>query len=244
MIWRFCSAEYNVNMRKLILRPRLPSRRDSTLIAAGVVVALIGVGIATLISHARAPLKPQADTVTSPWIPSTVKYWQTPINQNAKKYNIDPNLVAIIMTMESGGYAKANSGQAEGLMQIAPATAKEIAVRHLKQPVKSYNLWDPKTNIEFGTAYLAYLRDTFGSYRQGPSWNSTVELVAASYNGGPLAALHLEQGKGLHDPQTVIYSRDAFNMWRERHAGDSPTYDRWLDRGGSTLVDAAKKAHQ
>jgi soluble lytic murein transglycosylase-like protein len=129
-------------------------------------------------------------------------------------------------------------------MQVSPSTAKEIASKHLKTPVKSYNLWDPRTNIEFGTAYLAYLRKTFEVPNQGPSWNSSVELVAASYNGGPLAGLHLQEGKGLHDPQTVIYSRDAFNMWRERYDGDSLTYDRWLDRGGSELIDAAKKAKQ
>ena len=223
---------------------RLPGRHDSAMILVGILITLAGVGIVTLINHSKVPLKPQADSITSPWISPTVKHWQTPIDQNAKKYNIDPNLIAIIMTMESGGYAKANSGQADGLMQIAPATAKDIAAHHLKKPVTSYNIWDPATNIEFGTAYLAYLRDTFGSYKQGPTWDSTVELVAAAYNGGPLAALHLEQGKGLHDPQTVIYSRDAFNMWRERHNGSSPTYQRWLDRGGSTLIDAAKKAHQ
>jgi hypothetical protein len=39
----------------------------------------------------------------------------------------------------------------------------------------------------------------------------------------------------------VIYSRDAFNMWRERHAGNSPTFDRWKERGGQRLIDAAKK---
>lgn len=231
-------------MRIRRFRLRLPSRHDSMMILVGIIITLVGVGIVTLINHSKVPLKPQAATITSPWVPSTVKHWQTPIDQNAKKYNIDPNLIAIIMTMESGGYAKANSGQAEGLMQIAPSTAKDIAANRLKKPVKSYNIWDPATNIEFGTAYLAYLRDTFGSYQQGPSWNTTTELVAAAYNGGPLAALHLEQGKGLHDPQTVIYSRDAFNMWRERQAGSSPTYQRWLDRGGSTLIDAAKQANQ
>lgn len=211
---------------------------------SGVVIVLAGVGIVTLINHARLPLKPETATIDSPWIPSTVKHWQSLIDQEAKAYNVDPDMIAIIMTMESGGYAKANSGEAQGLMQIAPLTAKDIASKYLKKPATSYNLWDPRTNIEFGTAYLAYLRDTFGSWQQGPSWDSTVELVAAGYNGGPGAAASLVAGKGLEDAQTVVYSRDAFNMWRERHAGDSPTYDRWLERGGSQLIDAAKKARQ
>jgi soluble lytic murein transglycosylase-like protein len=225
-------------------RRQLPTGRDWLMIVLGIIIALVCAAFINLINHARVPLKPEAATVTSPWIPATVKHWQDPIDEMAKKYQVDPNLVAIVMAMESGGYTKANSGEAKGLMQITPTTAKEIAAKHLKKPAKSYNLWDPNTSIEFGAAYLAYLRDTFGAARQGPSWNSTVELIAAGYNGGPGAALSLEQGKGLRDTQTVVYSRDAFNMWRERHAAKSPTYDRWLERGGSALVDAAKSQQQ
>lgn len=214
------------------------------MMAAGAIIVLVIWGIITLISHSKTPLGPQAKTITSPWIPSTVKYWQKPIDQMAQKYQIDPNYLALIMTMESGGYAKANSGEAEGLMQITPLTAKDIAAKYLKKPVKSYNLYNPTTNIEFGAAYLAYLRDTFGSYKQGPSWNDTAELVAAAYNGGPSAAVSVEQGQGLTNDQTLIYSRDARNMWRERHAHSSPTYNNWLERGGSALIAAAEKAHQ
>ena len=212
--------------------------------AAGAVLALAVVEGITLASHARTAIPYQSAGIDAPWIPSTVKYWKTPINDYAKQYNIDPNFIAIIMTMESGGYAQANSGEADGLMQITPVTAKDIASMYLKKPVTTYNLWDPRTNIEFGVAYLAHLRDTYGSYQQGPSWDSTVELVAAAYNGGYLAANHLEEGKGLHDTQSLVYSRDAFNMWRERHTGDSPTFDRWKERGGSTLIDAAKQHNQ
>ena len=224
-------------------RLRRPSRRDGLLVLLGVLITLAGVGVVTFINHSRLPLKPQTAGIDSPWIPPTVKRWQSLIDEEAKQYKVDPDLIAIIMTMESGGYSKADSGYATGLMQISPLTAKDIARKYLKHPVSRYNLWDPRTNIEFGAAYLAYLRDTFGSWQQGPSWNSTVELVAAGYNGGPGAAASLAAGQGLTDAQTVVYSRDAFNMWRERHAHDSPTYDRWLDRGGSTLIDAAKTQH-
>lgn len=224
------------------LRRLLPTNgRDWQMLLLGagaIVVVVIG---AIIIHNAQVPLKPEASTVTISWLPPTVKRWQSTINEMAKTYNIDPNLIAIIITMESGGYSKAHSDAgAEGLMQVTPPTAKDIAAKYLKQPRSHYDLKDPRTNIEFGTAYLAELRDVFGDVSQGPTWNSTVELVAAGYNGGPLAANHLEQGKGLHDTQTVVYSRDVFNMWRERHASSSPTFDRWKERGGSTLIDAAK----
>ena len=195
-----------------------------------------------MITHSRLPLAPQADHITSPWVPATVKKWEGPIDQMAKKYKIDPNLIAIIMTLESGGDPKASSAAgAKGLMQITGPTAKEISAKLLKQPAKTnYDMNNPEDNIEFGTAYLAYLRKTFGEWQQGPSWNTTVELVAAGYNGGPGAANSVYKGEGLTDTQTVVYSRDAFNMWRERNAKKSPTYNRWLERGGQALIDAAK----
>jgi len=219
----------------------LPAGRDWLFVLEGVLLILIIWGISAWITHSRLPFKPQADTVTTPWIPPTVKKWQTPIDQMAKKYQVDPNLIAIVMTVESGGNPKASSSaDAKGLMQITKLTAKDIASKFLKQPISNYNLDNPATNIEFGAAYLAYLRDTFGSWRQGPSWDSTVELVAAGYNGGPGAANRLLKGRGLTDTQTVVYSRDVFNMWRERYSRGSPTYDRWLERGGQTLIDDAK----
>src|SRR4051812_40345318 len=115
------------------LRRQLPSSgRDWQMFGTGLAVVVVFILIGTLISHSRVPLKPESDKITISWLPSTVKRWQGPINEAAKKYNVDPNLVAIIMTLESGGYAKAgSSADAHGLMQITPPTAKEIAKKYL-----------------------------------------------------------------------------------------------------------------
>lgn len=219
-------------------------RRDGLMLVLGGLMVVAAFGIDKLYRDHQSAIPYQSAGITAPWMPPTVKYWQGTIDEMAKKYDIDPDLVAIIMTMESGGYAKANSGEAEGLMQITPVTAKDIASKYLKTPVKSYNLWNPRTNIEFGVAYLAELRDVFEASDQAPSWDFTVEQVAASYNAGFIGGIHLQEGKGIHDEQALVYSRDAFNMWRERHASDSPTFDRWKERGGSLLLDDAQKAHQ
>jgi soluble lytic murein transglycosylase len=221
------------------------SRRDWLMLLAGFIIALLIVKVISVIENGRAQIPYQSAGVSAPWVPSTVKYWDKTINEMGKRYNVDPNLIAIIMTMESGGDASAKSeDNAVGLMQITPPAAKDIASKYLKTPVTKYNLYNPTTNIEFGTAYLAWLRDYFGTAQQGPSWNATVELVAAGYNGGPGAAGSLEAGQGLTNDQTIIYSRDAFNMWRERNAKDSPTFDRWKERGGTLLIDAAKTHNQ
>ncbi len=216
------------------------------MLAIGVTLTAIIIGGAVLIKHATiTPLKAETAGISSPWIPQTVKRWNPLISEMAKKYNIDPTAMAILMTMESGGYSKAKSGAgAVGLMQITPPTAGDIAKKYLRQPVAHYDLLDPRTNIEFGAAYMAYLRDEFGVRTQGPSWDYTIELVAAAYNGGPGTAGKFYHGQGIIDTETVVYSRDALNMWRERHAQDSPTFDRWQERGGDHLLNLAKSEAQ
>jgi len=238
----FWSFGYNADMEETHHTAKLwpLSQRDWLLAAIGAAIAMAVVVGAILIHRAVVPLKSQSSTISSPWIPQTVKRWEAPIDEMAKKYSIDPTAIAILMTMESGGYSKAKSeAGAQGLMQITPPTAGDIAKKYLKTPTTNYNLQDPRTNIEFAAAYLAYLRDEFGERNQGPSWDYTMELIAAAYNGGPGTAGKFFHGQGMTDTQTVVYSRDALNMWRERNAQSSPTFDRWKERGGQALLDLA-----
>lgn len=223
-----------------------PTKREGIWIAIGAVSMLALFGLFGMVkNNLRTPLAPESDHITIKWLSPTVKRWEKTINEMADKYNLDPNLIAIIMTLESGGYSKAGSeAGAQGLMQVTPPTGGDIAARYLKEPRAKYNLMDPETSIEFGVAYLALLRDEFGTYPHDTDWLRTVELVAAGYNGGPGTANALEQGEGLRDVEPVIYSRDAFNMWRERHAASSPTFDRWKERGGIELIDLAEAEQQ
>lgn len=227
------------------VRKRLPSARDMVLLAIGFVAAYVIVQIDSKPSYPAgqlaAALQPSTYEVSIPWLAPQVRKWDQTVLAMSQKYAIDPELVSIIMTVESGGNPVARSeAGALGLMQVTPPTAQDIARKHLKTPVANYDLLEPQTNIEFGVAYLAYLRDTFQSKEQAPSWNTTVELIAAGYNGGPSAALSLVEGGGLRDPETVAYSRDVYNMWRERDADQSPTYDRWLERGGIRLLQSTQ----
>lgn len=217
-------------------------KRDVQFVLLGVVLASLAFVAMTLYRHHQVPLRPQTTRIDSPWIPSTVKHWEPQVDAMAKKYNIDPTFLAIIMTIESGGNPKANSGEAQGLMQITPVTAKDIASRYLKKPVSKYNLYDPATSIEFGAAYLSMLRDAFGDYTQAPSYDLTAEAIGNAYNGGPSAAADVLAGKGVKNEQTVLYSRNVFYFWRERHAASSPAYLRWRDEaGGIRLIKAAEK---
>src|SRR6185437_12789027 len=119
---------------------------DVLLLVLGAAITLAVLGIVAFIHNQQTPLPAGSGHITASWLPATVTRWRVPIETMAKRYNIDANFIAIIMTMESGGYSKADSGEAQGLMQITPATAHDIATRYLKKPVSTYNLLDPQTS--------------------------------------------------------------------------------------------------
>lgn len=183
------------------------------------------------------------------WLPDTVKRWKPQIEKYSNEYKIDPNLLAIMMTIESGGDPNASSGVAKGLMQITDPTAQDINNRLIPKKKSQIDLTNPDTSIEFGAVYVRYLIDQFGDANQGPSWDETVSLVAAGYNGGPTAAkLYKDKKwKGLeeYDRQTFSYTRFVRVMWQERHDPLSFTYRYWYDSGnGRALVDKAGQSQQ
>ena len=209
-------------LKRTTRKPRLRlalTRRDVGMLLIGAILAIAGLKVLGTLQRDPTPLSANATTkLTIDWLPPKVKRWEPFITEMGKKYNLDPNVIAIIMTIESGGNPQAVSkANAQGLMQVMPYTAKDIAAKHLKQPATSYDLLDPRTNIEFGTAYLAYLRNTYGGAQQGPSWEETVRLISAGYNGGPAAAIRLQKAQPLQYQETIHYSQKAVRLWQERH---------------------------
>lgn len=89
------------------------------------------------------------------------------IEESASRHNVDPDLIRAVTTQESSWKPKARSNKgASGLMQLMPATARNLGVK---------NIYDPKENIEGGTKYLRQLLDMFGG---------DVNLALAGYNAG------------------------------------------------------------
>lgn len=97
------------------------------------------------------------------------------IRRSAAKNAIDPYLVMALILQESYFNPSAHSPVgAMGLMQIMPATGKEVGSR-LYRAFHVTRLDDPGTNIEVGTTHLGHLWSLF---------HGDTQLVAASYNAG------------------------------------------------------------
>lgn len=108
----------------------------------------------------------------------------------AQRYQIDPRLLASVGTVESQWYARALGTQGDsGLMQILPSTAEWIAS---KMGLRSYDLYDPVTNLNMGAWYLRTL------YREYGDW----DMALAAYNGGPRGA-----PRGASHPYTQLVMR-------------------------------------
>lgn len=238
----------DLEMRKLTRREVL---LGATGLSLGVMAALGGVAMVEQLRSGDAQaLKPEhgdaQKSIVIEWLPDTVKRWEPQLEKYGNEYEIDPNLLAIMMTIESGGDPNANSGLAVGLMQVAPKTAEDIAVKYLKKPKDKYSLTDPDTNIEFATAYLRHLINLYGDANDAPSWDETVTTVASGYNGGfkGANAYFNDKWDGLskYSQETFSYARYVRVMWQERHDPLSFTYYYWREvANGKALLDNAAK---
>ena len=191
-------------------------------------------------AHAAAAATP---TIDIPWLPETVRPWEAELLAAGARWGVDPELLAIVMLVESGGNPAAISpAGAVGLMQVMPATAGDIArLRGLSAPGVAA-LAVPATNIDYGAWYLARQLASFGS-ADDPDWQRSVELAAVAYNGGPGSAASWLRG-GFVPHEARRYRVWVGGMWSERRDGASPTYQRWLAAGGGYLVDRARDTLQ
>jgi soluble lytic murein transglycosylase-like protein len=100
-------------------------------------------------------------------LPADVPYGAQ-ITAAAKKYGIDPALLAGLVKQESGFNPSAGSpAGARGLTQLMPATAAGLGVT---------NVLDPAQNLDGGAKYLRQQLDAFGG---------DVTRALAAYNAGP-----------------------------------------------------------
>lgn len=162
----------------------------------------------------EVPVPETAVSHLSPVFTPEVRYWEDNILAWAAAFDLDPNLVATIMQIESCGDATAVSrAGAQGLFQVMPFhfTAGE-------------NPLDPDTNARRGLAYFVErLQQTDGD----------VGLALAGYNGGHVAAA------GSWDTwsaETRAYYTWTTGIYNDIQTGltESPTLRDWQVNGGGS----------
>ena len=93
----------------------------------------------------------------------------------AEAYGVPEGLVyAVIRTESSFDSGAVSPVGAVGLMQLMPSTFEWLTDDMLFEHLESGMLYDPETNIKYGTYCLSYLYDRYGDW----------DLVLAAYNGG------------------------------------------------------------
>ncbi len=117
------------------------------------------------------------------------------IENHASKNGIDANLVKAVIRTEScfDNWAISSAG-AQGLMQLMPATARELGAD---------NPFEAAQNIDAGTRYLARMLRQF---------DNDLSLALAAYNAGPGA---VKKHKGIPPfAETQSYVEKVMNHYR------------------------------
>lgn len=164
--------------------------------------------------------RPLPEPSLSPVFTPSVQYWEREILQWAAEYEIDPNLIATVMQIESCGNPRALSpAGAAGLFQVMPYHFAE-----------GEDPFDPDTNARRGLEYLSKGLELSGGH---------AGLALASYNGG-----HSIIGRKYEtwSRETQRYYRWGSGIYREASAGwdSSPTLAAWLAAGGQSLCEEAE----
>jgi soluble lytic murein transglycosylase-like protein len=165
------------------------------------------------------PVASPSSTGISPIFTPEIQYWSGSIQQWAATANLDPNLVATVMQIESCGdpHATSRSG-AMGLLQVMPY--------HF---VAGENPYAPDTNALRGLSYLKRALDAAGG---------NARLALAGYNGGIGV---ITRGEWTWAAETARYVKYGFPIYEDALGGgtSSAALNEWYGRYGASLCRQA-----
>jgi hypothetical protein len=167
-------------------------------------------------AHAVEPAAQIASFFAEP-----VQRWETNIIEWAAEHDLDPNLVATVMQIESCGDPRAISqAGAMGLFQVMPYHFAE-----------SENSFAPETNALRGLNYLKNSLDHFFG---------DASLALAGYNGGINGA---SRPASQWAQETIDYRYWGENIYADALAGEdaSRVLQEWLAAGGASLCAQAEQ---
>lgn len=214
-----------LSMVVLLIVPLLVSIRPTfsgVAIAQQDDTALTEQGEASVAQNSEAPAIPVSAAPSgqlAPVFTPEVRHWEPQILNWASTYGLDPNLVAIIMQIESCGDPQAVSvAGAQGLFQVMPF--------HF---AAGENTLDPDTNAQRGMNYFV---------ERLSQTNGDIGRAFAGYNGGHVAA-----AGGWDDwvHETQRYYVWSTGIYEDIQAGQaqSETVQEWLQAGGASLCRQA-----
>lgn len=157
----------------------------------------------------------QAATALSPVFTPEVQYWATDIEKWAAEYNLDPNLIATVIQIESCGNPTVSSNAgAQGLFQVMPF--------HFTQ---DEDMLDVQTNARRGLNYLS------GGLEIA---NGHPGLALAGYNGGH-GVINLGWARWVDETRRYFYW--GAGIYEEASSGalTSTRLNEWLSAGGNNL---------
>jgi hypothetical protein len=193
--------------------------------ATVILVSLLIVFILSRLST-DAPSEPKKHPNTTgkiaPLFTAEVQYWGYKIEDWGKKYNLDPNLIATVMQIESCGHqnAKSNAG-AMGLFQVMPY--------HFSDGEDPYK---PNINARRGLTYLK---------RSLEAGNSDIRLALAGYNGGITGASRPDS-EWSRETSRFAYWGEGIYTDAARGKSQSDRLDEWLSAGGTSLCRSAAES--
>ncbi|NLF78393.1 MAG: lytic transglycosylase domain-containing protein [Chloroflexi bacterium] len=156
----------------------------------------------------------------APFYADGVLRWEDRIREWAREFDVNPNLIALVMQIESCGDQTAISrAGAMGLMQVMPF--------HFRN---GENMLDPDTNVRRGMIVF------YECLTQFADWD--VGMALACYNGGPSVT---QRAFNTWAQETQSYYRWATGIWQDVQLGNesSQTISDWLGAGGSRLCTSA-----
>ena len=149
------------------------------------------------------------------------------VSAASAEFDVPAAMILAVIRAESDFRADALSrAGAQGLMQLMPETFAWLC-EDLAEPHTADKITDPETNIRFGTYYLSYLFERFGSWR----------VALAAYNAGEgrvaewLTDPALASGGNLRRipyPETAAYVKKALQYYVD-YLEDHPIKEKKRD---------------
>jgi soluble lytic murein transglycosylase-like protein len=170
---------------------RVPAPSAAAVREACSAVKEVAATMASSSAPVTANVAPELAKRESAWNPTAVDGL---VEEVAKRHNVDPNLVRAMIKVESNFNPRARSRKgAIGLMQLMPATARELKVA---------NPYDPAQNLDGGVRRIKTLLENY---------NGDVALSLAAYNAGQGA---VERHGGVPNyKETKAYVQRITNLY-------------------------------